>query len=242
MKKWIYILVLLPVLTSGQTWEIVNADTINRTAADGKKVGKWILYGMHKPQSCYAANQKVEEGVYNANGKKTGLWKEYYCNGNYKNKVTFVDGKPWGECVIFFENGTIQEIGTFEKNRWVGKHEQFYEDGLVQHEFYHDSLGKRQLGYYYTYNKGKRDTVIIFKKVGETSYEYFNYYQGIINPVSEKPQDRAYPFNWRQILKQGTYTGRGFSGRVYYYDQKGSLVLIENYFEGVFQNESPLPK
>ena len=75
--------------TQAQSFEMGanNKDTLNLTDAQGKKQGKWIIRGRHKPGTCYQPEQKVEEGKYSDN-RKTGIWIEYYCNSNMKNKLT----------------------------------------------------------------------------------------------------------------------------------------------------------
>ena len=66
MKKLILILIFISSigLSQSQTYEINPAnskDTINKIDTDGKKQGKWILFGRHKPGTCYAPEVKVEE-------------------------------------------------------------------------------------------------------------------------------------------------------------------------------------
>lgn len=128
-----------------QSYEVIpnTKDTINFIDELGKKQGKWVLFGKHKPNTCYAPSQKAEEGAYKEN-RKTGIWMEYFCNGNTKNKVTFVNGRPDGYAVIFHENGKVEEEGQWKNNRWVGGYKQYYENGQVQHEFKFNAAGKRE--------------------------------------------------------------------------------------------------
>ncbi len=128
-----------------QSYEVIpnTKDTINFIDELGKKQGKWVLFGKHKPNTCYAPSQKAEEGAYKEN-RKTGIWMEYFCNGNTKNKVTFVNGRPDGYAVIFHENGKVEEEGQWKNNRWVGGYKQYYENGQVQHEFKFNASGKRE--------------------------------------------------------------------------------------------------
>ncbi len=140
----------------GQTYEVIpnTKDTINCIDEFGKKQGKWILFGKHKPNTCYAPTQKAEEGSYKEN-RKTGIWMEYFCNGNTKNKITFVNGRPDGYAIIFHENGKIEEEGQWKNNRWVGNFKQYYENGEVQHEFKFNASGKREGVQTYKYENGQ---------------------------------------------------------------------------------------
>ena len=128
-----------------QSYEVIpnTKDTINFIDELGKKQGKWVLFGKHKPNTCFAPSQKAEEGSYKEN-RKTGIWMEYFCNGNTKNKVTFINGRPDGYAVIFHENGKVEEEGQWKNNRWVGGYKQYYENGQVQHEFKFNASGKRE--------------------------------------------------------------------------------------------------
>ena len=139
-----------------QKFEIIpnTKDTINLVDDSGKKQGKWILFGKHKPNSCFEPTQKVEEGPYKEN-RKSGLWMEYFCNGNTKNKVTFVNGRPDGYAILFHENGKIEEEGQWKNNRWVGNYKQYYENGQVQHEFKFNAGGKREGVQTYKYENGE---------------------------------------------------------------------------------------
>ncbi len=155
MSSIIAILMLVKLL--GQTsYEIVNNDTINKIDSEGRKQGKWIIFGKHKAGSCYQAEQKVEEGKY-VDNKKNGLWIEYYCNGKLKNKIQYVNGRPDGYCIIYHENGKIQEEGQWSSklNKWVGKYRLYYDNGQVQHEFNFNTNGKREGPAKYYYENGQ---------------------------------------------------------------------------------------
>jgi len=139
-----------------QTFEFLpgTKDTINYTDVAGKKQHKWILFGKHKPNTCYAPTQKVEEGEYNEN-RKTGIWMEYFCNGQAKNKITFVNGRPDGYAIVYYDNGKIQEEGQWKNNRWVGAMKQYYDNGQVQHDFKFNEGGKRDGVQTYNHDNGK---------------------------------------------------------------------------------------
>jgi len=140
-----------------QTFEFMpnSKDTINYTDVSGKKQRKWILFGKHKPNTCYAATQKVEEGDYKEN-RKVGLWMEYFCNGAPKNKITFVNGRPDGYAIMYHENGKISEEGNWKMNRWVGNYKLYYDNGQVQHEFVFNQSGKRDGPQTYYYDNGQK--------------------------------------------------------------------------------------
>lgn len=158
MKKFYLILIFLVYQISqaqSQSYELANGkDTINLIDAVGKKQGKWILRGKHKPGSCYQPDQKAEEGKYTDN-RKIGKWIEYYCNGNMKNQLTFQNGRPDGYAIMYHETGKISEEGNWKNNRWVGNYKLYYENGQVQHEFVFNPNGKREGPQKYYYENGQ---------------------------------------------------------------------------------------
>jgi antitoxin component YwqK of YwqJK toxin-antitoxin module len=142
------------VLLPAQTFELMGSDTINKTDLEGRKQGRWITFGRHKPGTCFKPDQKVEEGKY-VDNKKTGKWTDYHCNGNVKNKFTFVNGKPDGYAQMFHENGKICEEGNWKNSRWVGNYKLYYENGQVQHEFVFNASGRRDGPQKYYHENGQ---------------------------------------------------------------------------------------
>lgn len=142
MKSFLTILLLATSLFSkSQSFEKVAADTINMTDANGKKQGKWILFGHHNPKMVgYESNQKISEGIYKDN-RKQGVWTDYFPSGNIKNKINFKDGRPSGACNLYFWDGKIKEEGTWINNRWVGNYKYTFENGDVLDIFF-DETGK----------------------------------------------------------------------------------------------------
>lgn len=157
MKKTYLILIFLVyqyTQAQSQSYELVGTDTINLIDAIGKKQGKWILRGKHKPGTCYSAEQKAEEGKYTEN-RKIGKWVEYYCNGNLKNQLTFQNGRPDGYAIMYHENGKISEEGNWKNNRWTGPYKLYYDNGQPQHEFVFNASGKREGPIKYFYENGQ---------------------------------------------------------------------------------------
>ena len=160
MKKIYLILIFLVYQISrgqSQSFELGanGKDTINLIDVLGKKQGKWIVRGKHKPGTCFTAEQKIEEGKYTDN-RKIGKWVEYYCNGNMKNKITYTNGRPDGYAVMYHENGKISEEGNWKSNRWVGNYKLYYENGQVQHQFVFNQNGKRDGSQTYFYENGQK--------------------------------------------------------------------------------------
>ena len=132
----------------------VGKDTTNFTDQNGKKQGKWIIYNKDLHKVCFKDDQKVEEGKF-LDSKKTGAWKEYYCNTNVKSVITYDNNRPNGYAKMYHENGKIKEEGLWKNNRWVGDYKLYYDNGQVQHEFVFNSSGKREGAQKYFYDNGQ---------------------------------------------------------------------------------------
>ena len=159
MKKLLLIFLSISLITTAQSQsselDANGKDTINKIDIAGKKQGKWVLKGKHKPGTCYTVDQKIEEGKY-ADNRKTGSWIEYFCNGNMKNKLTFMNGRPDGYAIMYHENGKISEEGNWKVNKWVGNYKLYYENGQVQHDFVFSAAGKRDGPQTYYFDNGQK--------------------------------------------------------------------------------------
>jgi antitoxin component YwqK of YwqJK toxin-antitoxin module len=141
-------------MLAAQTFEVVGNDTINLTDTNGKRQGRWVITNAILRRECYSEDQKVEEGKY-ADSKKTGFWKEYYCNKNVKSKIFYENNKPNGYAIIYHENGKIKEEGQWKNNRWVGAYKLYYSNGQVQQSFSFNPSGKREGKQTYFYENGQ---------------------------------------------------------------------------------------
>ncbi len=119
MKKAFLILFFVTCNIAIAQSSVGTKDTTNFTDANGKKQGKWIILNRDVHKECFKDDQKVEEGKY-LDSKKTGPWKEYYCNSNVKSVVTYENNRPNGYAKMYHENGKISFIKEFKNSEAVG--------------------------------------------------------------------------------------------------------------------------
>ena len=61
---------------------------------------------------------KIKLEVFMANGKKEGIYKSYYVNGQLKKEVNYIDGKMNGICKLYLLNGQLlQEVNYIDGKR-----------------------------------------------------------------------------------------------------------------------------
>ena len=155
MKKIIFIsLILLFKLDVIQASFLQKKDSINFTDANDKKQGKWIVYNKTAHLPNYTDDQKVAEGIY-MDGKRIGIWKEYFPNGVLKSKITYDNGRPNGYAIMYHDNGKIKEEGLWQNTRWIGDYKLYYDNGQVQQEFKFSQSGKREGQQKYYFENGQ---------------------------------------------------------------------------------------
>jgi antitoxin component YwqK of YwqJK toxin-antitoxin module len=135
MKGLISLLLLTNILVAQQA-------TVNYVDVVGKKQGLWVFTNVMVNGTCDDGNQKVSEGEFK-DSKKTGIWKEYYCNKLLKSKITYTNNRPDGYAIVYHENGKVKEEGEWKNNRWMGVYKLYYPNGQVQQSFNFDATGKR---------------------------------------------------------------------------------------------------
>lgn len=170
MKNKILLSILITLINLPDVYSNTNIDTINVTDIKNQKQGFWIFWGKMKKDSNYKPDQKVEEGNF-LNNLKIGVWKKYFPNNKLASSIHFYNGRPNGEYLIYFEDGTLQEIGTWVNNKQIGVFKRYYENGILHQEFLFNENGKR-VGiqkYYYengnimyegTWEEGKKNGVV----------------------------------------------------------------------------------
>jgi len=211
IAKLFFVLLLVNFkVVAAQTYELAGNDTVNIVDANGKRQGRWIITNSLLGRECYADDQKVEEGKY-SNNKKSGFWKEYFCNKNVKSKIYYDNNKPNGYAIIYHENGKIKEEGMWKNNRWTGTYKLYYPNGQVQQSFNFGASGKREGKQTYFYENGQ---IMIDgawedgKEAGEVKEYYENgdvksvqvFNGGIINPAATKTFESKKPIAKRTTV------------------------------------------
>lgn len=156
MKKPLLSLIVLCVAASVAFGQTPNTQTqINQLGPDGKRQGYWKLTAaLLKLGSPWTPQQVAEEGNY-ASSLKTGLWINYYPNGNKQSELTFVNNRPNGPAKKYFESGQLMEEGTWVGTRWTGPYKLYYENGNVRQSWNYNALGQRDGQQLYYHPNGK---------------------------------------------------------------------------------------
>lgn len=137
-----------------------NPQDVNKTDANGKKTGSWKIYGNEKAYAGkgYAADAVAEEGSFQ-DGKKIGVWKQYFPSGKVKSEIEYKNGRPSGTFKTFYENGQVEEEGAWKNNAYTGGFKRYYENGVVAQDKTFNAAGKTEGKVVYNYPNGKPELV-----------------------------------------------------------------------------------
>lgn len=240
MKKHLLSVLVLLITASS----VFSQAAENQVGTDGKRQGYWKITAlMKKLGSPWTPTQLVEEGNY-ANSMKTGIWIEYFQNGNKKSELTFVNNRANGPAKMYFESGQLSEEGTWVGTRWTGPYKLYYENGNVRQQFTYNALGQRdgeqkyfhpngQLAISTNIKAGKEEGwTKYYNDQGEVTEENF-YAGGVMDPsktirhepkqkiaiAEEDKQEGNAPVvkpGSGEKVNIGTFTGNGF--HILYYN------------------------
>jgi antitoxin component YwqK of YwqJK toxin-antitoxin module len=80
--------------------------------------------------------QPIVDGVqinqYTHDGKKTGIWEFYYDNGQLEERGSFKDGKKEGYWEEYWDNGQLHSKGLFKNGKLEGYWESYYGNGQLR--------------------------------------------------------------------------------------------------------------
>lgn len=161
LKQLGLVLFLFSFVTSGwaTTPSTDQDDKINQKDDQGRKQGKWIIYGKDRPETGIPATGKVEEGKY-VDDRKEGIWIKYHDDGvTPKLKGEYENNRPKGQYTKYWPNGKVREVGTFEKNQQLDSLVRFYENGVREYEANYNALGKEQGKVKFFYPNGQVELV-----------------------------------------------------------------------------------
>lgn len=199
------------------------------------------------------------EGVLDMNGKRQGLWKEYYRTGELRSQGKYVNSNPVGQWKYYFTDKTVEIIGSFDqKGRKTGDWLWFYANGdtMISAHYEAGELDGEYVEYDEqgrvvskgNYLEGTEDGQWIYYN-GEYS-EKGSYYDGMRMGewVTRFPNGRAaFVIHFEQDVMHGKYTSYWENGRVkltgryvaglrdgawFKYDEEGELFLTTLYKDG----------
>ena len=92
----------------------------------------------------------VSEGIIDNEGKKRGVWKDYYTSGETKAEGQYENNYRSGKWKFYHKNGQVEQTGDYSRGRITGLWRWYYEDGSIlrEEQFYNG----REDGYLIEYS------------------------------------------------------------------------------------------
>jgi len=199
------------------------------------------------------------DGITDENGKRQGIWKEFYPTGELKSEGEYLNSKQEGVWKFYFENQKVEIEGKYKNGKKEGAWYWYYPNGeLLQEENWKN--GKLD-GHFFEYNEKGEITVngeyLEGTEEGEWIYMQGNaiekgiYFDGMRTGVwttkwrengiliSEIEYEHNL-FNGKHVLyhadgkirETGKYSDGERVGIWYIYDEEGELILTTVYENG----------
>ena len=134
----------------------------------------FLLMVSCKMQKDYYENGQLKEKGKITNNKKTGKWKYFYKTGELKIDAQYIDDIPDGEWVFYYKNGVIKEIGFYAIENWSTFMVRMRKSGAKNPEEHY--LNKNDVWKKY-FENGQLMEIGKYNKVGLEIGEWNYYYQ-----------------------------------------------------------------
>ena len=96
-----------------------------------KKIYLLLLLTILSFTSYSQSNCKINQ--LDSNGLKTGLWVEYYSNGQIEVESEYLNGLKNGITKCYYESGELWEVGYFINNKLEGISVTYFKDKTIKY-------------------------------------------------------------------------------------------------------------
>lgn len=190
-----HVLLLSAFLVNGSA-AAAQRDTLNRADPYGRKFGWWELRAPQADKPDHPAGALIEAGRYDG-GKRTGIWKRYWPNGQVMSEISYVAGRPRGPYRIFYPDGRTEEQGDWQIDRNTGAFKRWHPNGKLAQDFVFDDHGVRngvqryyhpngQLEVEVTVKDGKEEGTLQRYRANGELHQKAEFRNGVINEANSR--------------------------------------------------------
>lgn len=123
------------------------------TFKNGNQIGESIYY--------YAEGNIKISILYNEEGKKHGITKEYFTNSVVAIEGQYDQDTPSGTWKEYYENGKLKELYSYESGLWHGVYEKYYPNGTLAKKGMYDQDMVIGIWKYYDLNGNELDEEVL---------------------------------------------------------------------------------
>ena len=205
---------------------------------DGKKEGVWREFdenGNVINSQTYKKDVLVGQGIIDTDGKRRGLFKEFYPDNSLRAEGVFVDGQRSGEWKFYYQDGKVQEIGNYTEGQPDGPWTWYYDNGQKQIE---EQFFKGQVNGPYVEYDSKGNTIVTGTYFDGMKNGKWTEQIGDMRTQGGYRNDKqvgewvSYYDNNKMAFK-GTFNAGYPDGEHYFYYQNGKIREIQSYAAGV---------
>jgi antitoxin component YwqK of YwqJK toxin-antitoxin module len=199
MNRSLLIVTLALCLAAGSSFAqatTASPDTLNRVDDMGHRLGHWKVFAPVADKPGYAQGALVEEGRY-VGGKRVGLWRRYWPNGNTMSEITYQMGRPRGGYKTYYPSGKVEEQGSWDLDRNIGKFQRYHPNGKLAQDFVFNEQGVRdgeqkyyhengQLAVQVSVEEGREDGTLKRYTADGQLQQMAQFNDGVINAANSK--------------------------------------------------------
>lgn len=224
-----------------------------------QKEGVWKLYdvtGILRAEENYKdgmldgvckymyENGKLVSNTLYLNGRKEGPFTDYYETGKKQREGSYSRGEFTGPFVSFYPTGAKESEGTFDFGQREGTWRYYETDGNIRVSILYKKGAEVKRKYengtitlYYDSGLPKSEYTYVNGSPDGPFTEWFDLGQFVQVPGTKEDQLAGIAYREKlegtQISKQGDYMNGLLEGEVTYFSEKGSVLRVEVYAQGV---------
>ena len=175
------------------------------------------------------------------NGKKTGIWEEYWNNGQLYSKGLYKDNKKDGIWETYYSNGQLKSKFSYKDGKYDGIWEEYHENGQLKSKFSYKD-GKYDGIWETYYSNGQLDSKGSYKDDKKEGY-WESYYSNGQLKSKGLYKDGKYDGIWEeyhgngQLYSKGSYKNGKKDGIWEFYYDNGQLSS-----KGSYENDKYIKK
>lgn len=212
------LLLVMPAVSSGQSYRIFKGDTINRTDKAGKKQGIWRRYYENdqlfsetyfknnipssETRTWYRTGELQAVLTYDESGK-SAMMESFWPDGSPKASGKYVNKKKHGRWIYYHQNDTISSVENYDNGVEEGEWTNYYPSGKVSERFsYSNGLKNGKYTSYFSNGSKKMETTYVDGTINGPCIHFH---------MNGKPMSRG---DYENGLQQGKWIFMSESGTV----------------------------
>lgn len=208
---------------------------------------RYVRGVMDGEQTTYFSDGSAAEVTHFKNGKEDGEHVQYFANGQVRHRAMYSNGEPEGEMTWYYPDGKREIAGTAVNGMREGSWFYYNKDGTVQMQSLYQGgeliRDKRENGTftdYYDDERPEREETYAKGLLEGPFMEWYDNGEWVDEPLPADPKlgrvgasdERQRVLKGQTKKRDGTYLHGELNGKVRTYDERGVLVLTEEYANG----------